>query len=314
MQYDYDYYPPYVSVADRKAKAAKMVAKLKKKDKKVAPVVVKSRIKIAHSFWGQAWCKHIETYRDMAYRLERGRSYVRSGAVVDLRISKKKVVAKVSGSELYKVSIDFESLTKPSFNRIVSKCSGEIDSLVDLLNGKLPSNVSKTITDPKSGLFPQSGEIKFNCNCPDYADCCKHVAATLYGIGVHFDEDPMLFFLLRGQDPKELIAEASKDLSGNEFGTGDDDIEDLFGIEIDYQPTSTASSARGKKSNRKSATRSKKATATKKKTKVGGKKATKKKTASKKVAKKVSKKKTVKKQQTKKAAKKSTSKKAGKKK
>ncbi|MFK7826798.1 MAG: SWIM zinc finger family protein [Oligoflexales bacterium] len=311
MSYDYDYYPPYVSVADRKAKAAKMVARLKKKDKKVAPVVVKSRIKIAHSFWGQAWCRHIETYRDMSYRLERGRSYVRSGAVVDLRISKKKVVAKVSGSELYKVSIDFESLAKTSWNRIVSKCSGEIDSLVDLLNGKLPSNVSKTITDPKNGLFPQSGEIKFNCNCPDYADCCKHVAATLYGIGVHFDEDPMLFFLLRGQDPKELIAEASKDLGGNEFGTGDDDIEDLFGIEIDYQPTSTASSARGKKSNKKSATRSKKATATKKtKTKVVAKKATKKKA----VSKKVSKKKTAKKQTTKKAAKKSTSKKATKKK
>ena len=311
MPYDYDYYPPYVSVSDRKAKAAKMVAKLKKKDKKVAPVVVKSRIKIAHSFWGQAWCKHIQTYRDMAYRLERGRSYVRSGAVVDLRISKKKVVAKVSGSELYKVSIDFESLAKTSWNRIVSKCSGEIDSLVDLLNGKLPSNVSKTITDPKNGLFPQSGEIKFNCNCPDYADCCKHVAATLYGIGVHFDEDPMLFFLLRGQDPKELIAEASKDLGGNEFGTGDDDIEDLFGIEIDDQPTSTASSARGKKLNKKSANRSKKATATKKtKTKVVAKKSTKKKA----VSKKVSKKKTVKKQQTKKAAKKSTSKKATKKK
>lgn len=311
MPYDYDYYPPYVSVSDRKAKAAKVVAKLKKKDKKVAPVVVKSRIKIAHSFWGQAWCKHIQTYRDMAYRLERGRSYVRSGAVVDLRISKKKVVAKVSGSELYKVSIDFESLAKTSWNRIVSKCSGEIDSLVDLLNGKLPSNVSKTITDPKNGLFPQSGEIKFNCNCPDYADCCKHVAATLYGIGVHFDEDPMLFFLLRGQDPKELIAEASKDLGGNEFGTGDDDIEDLFGIEIDDQPTSTASSARGKKSNKKSATRSKKPMATKKKkTKVVAKKAAKKKA----VSKKVSKKKTAKKQTTKKAAKKSTSKKATRKK
>ena len=141
----YDYYPPYVSVADRKAKAAKLIAKLKKKDKKVSPVVVKSRIKIAHSFWGQAWCKHIQTYRDMAYRLERGRSYVRSGAIIDLRISRRKVVAKISGSELYKVSINFESLSKSSWGNIVSKCSGEIDSLVDLLNGKLPSQVLSLI-------------------------------------------------------------------------------------------------------------------------------------------------------------------------
>lgn len=299
MPYDYDYYPSYVSVADRKAKAAKIVARLKKKDKKVAPVVVKSRIKIAHSFWGQAWCKHIETYRDMAYRLERGRSYVRSGAVVDLRITERKVTAKVSGSELYNVTINFEPLSKATWNRIVTKCSGEIDSLVDLLNGKLPNTVTKTITDPNNGLFPKPEEIKLSCNCLDYADCCKHIAATLYGIGVHFDQDPMLFFLLRGQDPKELIAEASKALSNSECDESDSEIEDLFGIEIDDPTTSSVSSAKSKKSDKKIASRSKKSKTTKKKAKI--------------VDRKIVKKKTSKKQQAKKSAKKATTKKASRK-
>ena len=155
------------------------------------------------------------------------------------------------------------------------------------------------ITDPKSGVFPESGEIKFNCNCPDYAGCCKHVAATLYGIGVHFDEDPMLFFLLRGQDPKELIAEASKDLAHSECDA-DNDIEDLFGIEIDEQLSAGAVSRKGKKSKKESASKSKKATAMKKKGKAT--------VATKKVSKKVTKKKVAKKQQaTKKVSKKSTS-------
>lgn len=260
MEYDYGGFPPYVSVAERKAQAAKLVAKLKKKDKHIRPVIVKSKIKIAHTFWGMAWCKNIETYRDMDYRLERGRSYVRTGAIVDLRISEKKVVAQVSGANLYQVSIDFKPLSKASWRRFVSKCSDEIASLVDLLGGKVPSKVSQLITDHKHGLFPTSNEIQFDCNCPDYANCCKHIAAALYGIGVHFDADPMLFFLLRGQDPKDLITKASKDISqaGKQLESTSE-MEDLFGIEI-------ADSPREKTPEKKLATKKKKST-TKKKSK-----------------------------------------------
>ena len=36
---------------------------------------------------------------------------------------------------------------------------------------------------------------------------CKHVAATLYGVGVRLDDDPILFFKLRGVNVEALISE-----------------------------------------------------------------------------------------------------------
>lgn len=232
--YDFDEFPRYIPVAERKAKAAKLLAKLKKKDPAVHPVQVKSKIKIAQSFWGQAWCKNVESYRDLAYRAERGRSYLRAGAVVDLRISERKVIARVSGSRLYKVKVKFKKLPNPSWQKFAAKCTGEIDSLIALLSGKVPENVAKLITHKNHGLFPSPSEVSFDCNCPDYADLCKHIAAVLYGIGVRFDADPSLFFLLRGVDPSALVGQAHDEIA--ELDRSDNDhknLENIFGIELE---------------------------------------------------------------------------------
>ena len=56
-----------------------------------------------------------------------------------------------------------------------------------------------------NGLFPKSSEISFSCSCPDWALMCKHVAAALYGVGVRLDENPALFFELRGIDIDKFI-------------------------------------------------------------------------------------------------------------
>ena len=65
------------------------------------------------------------------------------------------------------------------------------------LNGDFPESL-KDIFLGQGGLFPQPREISFNCSCPDWAMMCKHVAATLYAIGTRLDEEPLLFFTLRG--------------------------------------------------------------------------------------------------------------------
>lgn len=271
MNYFDDGWPRYVSVADRKVEAAKIVARLKKAGEKVAPVIPREGRKLAHSFWGESWCRNIESYRDMDYRLERGRSYVRSHSVIDLLIKEKRVTARVNGSELYNVVIDFSCLKKRVWNNIVRRCSGEIDSVVELLSGELPKNVLKLVTEKGTGLFPSPDEIEFDCDCPDYATVCKHVAATLYGIGIRFDEAPDLFFRLRGVDYRELVAEASKNLAGSLPSSEDlssDELSKLFGIEFDEslsiakkEPSSSRSKKkqRVKKSKKKKKRRKKKA-------------------------------------------------------
>src|SRR3984957_16391680 len=92
---------PYVSVAKRRAKAAKEIQKRRQKGQTITPVVIEGRT-IATTFWGKAWCENLESYSDFANRLPRGRTYVRNGSVVDLQIQPGKVTSLVSGSELYR--------------------------------------------------------------------------------------------------------------------------------------------------------------------------------------------------------------------
>src|SRR5258707_6470302 len=121
---------PYVSVAERRRQAQSQLAKLKKKGEVIAPVTIEGRV-IAKSFWGQSWCTNLERYSDYANRLPRGRTYVRNGSVVDLRIAKGEVVARVAGSKLYTVKATIAPVKAPRWKAICPDCSGTIDSLVE---------------------------------------------------------------------------------------------------------------------------------------------------------------------------------------
>ena len=228
---------PYVSVAEKKQKAEKLIAKLKKKGGSIAPVIITGR-KIASSFWGISWCKNLERYSDYESRLPRGRSYVRSGSVIDLQIGKGEVTAKVSGTELYAVKINIEPVTPERWKAICKDCAGAIDSLVELLQGRLAKGVMDRVCRETDGLFPAPGEIGLSCSCPDWADMCKHVAAALYGIGARLDEQPELLFLLRGVNESDLIASAGETLAQPESLPGasnvlvDADMAALFGLDM----------------------------------------------------------------------------------
>ena len=204
--YDYDY-KPYVPVAKRRAQAAKEVAKRIKKGQAVSPVVIEGRA-IVSTFWGKAWCTNLEGYSDFENRLPRGRTYVRNGSVVDLKIAKGRITALVSGSELYTVQIDIAALPQKAWQVVKELCAGKIGSLVELLQGKLSNAVMEAVTDRAEGLFPKPKEIKMRCSCPDYAGMCKHLAAVMYGIGNRLDSSPELLFELRGVDHQELIEQA----------------------------------------------------------------------------------------------------------
>src|SRR5438876_11661786 len=131
---------PYVPVAQRRRQAQQELKKLKKKGQSVAPVTVEGRT-IAKSFWGKSWCDNLERYSDYANRLPRGRTYVRNGSVVDLQIAKAEVLAFVSGSELYQIKITVTPVTGRRWKAICRDCEGSIDSLIELLQGRLEQGV-----------------------------------------------------------------------------------------------------------------------------------------------------------------------------
>lgn len=229
---------PYVSAAQRRANAAREAAKITKSGRKVSPVRIAGRT-IATSFWGKAWCENLESYSDYENRLPRGRTYVRNGSVLDLQIKPGAVTALVSGSSIYKIAITIKPLAKSLWGRVQSACAGQIDSLIGLLQGRLSDGVMKVVTDPASGLFPKPAEISLSCSCPDWAGMCKHVAATLYGVGSRLDQQPDLLFTLRGVDPSELISKASaadalqQTAPADGATIADSDLAEVFGIELE---------------------------------------------------------------------------------
>ncbi len=236
---DFGGYPPYVPVAQRKKKAAQAAATLAKKGQKVSPVQIEGRT-IARTFWGKAWCDNLESYSDFENRLPRGRSYVRNGSVVDLQITTGKVTALVQGSSMYKVNIAIQPVEAARWTSVVGECSGKIDSVVELLAGKLSGGVMEVITRKGAGLFPVPAHIHMKCSCPDYATLCKHVAAVLYGVGARLDQRPELLFELRSADPTQLVSVAAaggilRGGKGAEKGKslGSADLSSVFGIDIE---------------------------------------------------------------------------------
>jgi uncharacterized Zn finger protein len=225
----------YVPVAERRAKALKKMNQLKKKGQDIQPVTINGN-KIAKTFWGKAWCQHLEKFSDYSNRLPRGRTYARNGSVCHLKISKGEIEAIVSGSSLYKINITIKPLAQQKWKTIQQQCSGQIGSMLELLQGKLSDNIMNIVTDSKQGLFPLPSEIELNCNCPDWADLCKHLAAVLYGVGARLDEFPELLFLLRGVDQTQLISQmsvpdTSKSKASNKRQLKGD-LGDIFGIDL----------------------------------------------------------------------------------
>ena len=255
---------PYVPVAQRRRKARKKMGQLRKKGMDVQPIEIEGR-QIATTFWGQAWCGHMESLGDFANRLPRGRTYVRNGSVCHLAIDRGCVTAIVSGSELYEIQVKIDELSKPKWKRVTRRCAGQIGSLLELLQGKLSANVMEVVTDAREGLFPLANEIRFDCDCPDWAVMCKHVAAVLYGVAARLDRQPELLFLLRGVKHQELVAAPADQALAQAMGGGrrrrrtlaSAELAGVFGIELEPDAGAAEPAPTRRKTGRKKAARKK---------------------------------------------------------
>lgn len=236
--WDTPYYEqPNTKELKRNAEESKK--KEKKKGNVLEPVVVQGR-NIVKNWWGKAWCNNLEQYADYESRLDRGKRYVRTGAVIDLKIQRGKILARVQGSRKvpYKVEIRISPLSEEKCQSIIRQCGRKIESMEELLNGNFPEEMQE-LFQGKGGLFPTPSEISFNCSCPDWALMCKHVAATLYGVGARLDVNPLLFFELRGIDIGHFIdvtiANRVESMLANEGKPSnrimeDEDLTALFGV------------------------------------------------------------------------------------
>ena len=198
------YYVPQPTIDELRQSSEKKITKLRKKNPDISPVIIDGN-KLSTTWWGIAWNKNLERYADYANRIGRGKKYVKGGAVLDLKIGDGIITALVNGSHIYEVTIRIDRLAGAKWTRISAKCSHGIANISELAEGKFPKGLAEIFTEKGAGLFPAPKEIHMDCSCPDWAGMCKHIAAVLYGVGRRLDDDPLLFFKLRGIDASELI-------------------------------------------------------------------------------------------------------------
>lgn len=170
------------------------------------------------NWWADRWLQAMERVMDRG-RLQRGRRYARQGQVLSLEEKTGRITARVQGSRPtpYKVTIAVEPLDEAQWARVLEALAERPLFVAQLLAGEMPQAIEEAFQAVRLSLFPQeAGEMEQACNCPDWADVCKHLAAVHYILAERFDEDPFLLFRLRGKSQDEILASVGQGAVGVE--------------------------------------------------------------------------------------------------
>ncbi|MDJ0625624.1 MAG: DEAD/DEAH box helicase [Candidatus Caenarcaniphilales bacterium] len=161
-----------------------------------------SRQLFGKTWWGQKWLNSLEEISD-ANRLPRGRTYARNGSVQEITMQNNSFKAKVQGSigTPYKVDIKPVLFTNDEKKEIIDLIKKQPSLVSELLSNRLPETLHSKIEERDIDIFPKSwGDLNGTCSCPDSASPCKHMAAVIYLIANEIDQNPFLFFQLKGID------------------------------------------------------------------------------------------------------------------
>jgi uncharacterized Zn finger protein len=164
--------------------------------------------KVGVTWWGKRWIDALE-HMSSGYsgRLGRGKTYARAGRAHDLTVGGGKVTAKVTGSrEPYDVRIEVAELSDAIWSKAIGAMAAKAQFAVELLAGRMPDEIDDLFKQAGKSLFPvKASDLHTDCNCPDWANPCKHVAAVHFVLGEAFDRDPFLLFELRGRSREQVL-------------------------------------------------------------------------------------------------------------
>ena len=166
------------------------------------------RGKIGQTWWAQRWSQALESIMDSG-RLSRGRSYARRGQVLNIDEKDQVITARVQGSRQtpYKVKIALRSISDKAWDQVLEVLADQALFTAQLLAGEMPPNIEEVFSAAGTSLFPRSDrELETDCNCPDWSNPCKHIAAVYFLLGEAFDNDPFMLFRLRGRTQEQILA------------------------------------------------------------------------------------------------------------
>jgi uncharacterized Zn finger protein len=169
--------------------------------------VIQSSERFGMTWWGRLWISGLEKLGDdYENRLPRGKKYAEEGAVSHFVVVPGEIQAKVHGRKTYNVTLGLPALTTMQWERALERIALESRFVASLLAGEMPQGLDETFREAGASLYPRvPKELQTHCDCPDWANPCKHVAAVCYIMAEALDRDPWLLFDLRGKTKEEVL-------------------------------------------------------------------------------------------------------------
>ncbi|MEN4018731.1 MAG: DEAD/DEAH box helicase [Methanobacterium sp.] len=164
-------------------------------------------VQYGKTWWGQKWLDALKNI-DFTNRLPRGKTYANTGKVYDININGNTITGKVKGNyrKYYEVTLKLNSFTQSEKELVARVINNHPSILAGLLNKKLPEELYYKLAETGIELFPKSWEdISAECNCPDYALPCKHIASLIYMISIEIDKNPFKIFEIHNCDLLGII-------------------------------------------------------------------------------------------------------------
>ncbi len=163
---------------------------------------------IAQTWWSERFIEVLDGI-GLGNRLQRGRSYARTGQVMSLDVGPGSVTAQVQGSRVrpYRVRIGIAAFGKSEWAQAEQALAGNAWYTATLLSGEMPDDIEDVFAGLGLSLFPTTArDLSLDCSCPDDAVPCKHLAATFYLLAESFDDDPFAILAWRGRERADLLA------------------------------------------------------------------------------------------------------------
>ena len=170
-------------------------------------VTSKRRGQMADTWWSKRFTDVLESF-GLGARMQRGRRYARSGQVMSLDVTPGLIAAQVQGSRRtpYVVTVQSPQPSSVQWSKVDDAFAARVGFAAQLLADEVPADLEDVFTDAGVALFPATwGDVRANCNCPDWENPCKHIAAVLYVYADRLDTDPWLLLLWRGRTRDEVL-------------------------------------------------------------------------------------------------------------
>jgi uncharacterized Zn finger protein len=162
---------------------------------------------MAEQWWSKRFVEVLDAY-GLGGRMQRGRRYARTGQLTSFTVESGELHAEVQGSRRtpYRITVHAPRTSDAQWAEVDAALASQVKFAARLLAGEVPGELEDVFASAGVALLPKRwSDVIASCNCPDNANPCKHIAATLYVFADRLDDDPWLLLEWRGRTREQIL-------------------------------------------------------------------------------------------------------------